>query len=70
MKKAVSASLVARPKKKRGVDRRRAIGRTDYEIFPINLARQQVMQDQVAREEERLIVTEEKLKCRMALCVG
>lgn len=48
--------------KETGVDRRRAIGRTDYEIFPINLARQQVMQDQVAREENRLIVTEEKIE--------
>ena len=48
--------------KETGVDRHRAIGRTDYEVFPINLARQQVMQDQVARDENRLIVSEEKIE--------
>lgn len=46
--------------KETGVDRRSAIGRTDYEIFPINLARQQIMQDQVAKEEGRIIISEEK----------
>jgi PAS domain S-box-containing protein len=44
-----------------GVMRAQAIGRTDYEIFPLELAHQQLHGDQVAKEENRLIISEESL---------
>ncbi|WP_172959726.1 PAS domain-containing hybrid sensor histidine kinase/response regulator [Thiomicrorhabdus aquaedulcis] len=44
-----------------GVSRAQAIGRTDYEIFPLDLAHQHLHGDQVAKEENRLIISEESL---------
>lgn len=45
-----------------GISRDEAIGRTDYEVFPIDIARKQVMGDQVAKEENRLVMTEDEMK--------
>lgn len=44
-----------------GVQRNRAIGRTDFEVFPINLARKFVDDDKQAKQSGRLIVSEEQL---------
>lgn len=45
-----------------GVDKHKAIGKTDYEIFSIDAARKQVMQDEVAREEGRIVISEESVQ--------
>ncbi|MGC9386098.1 MAG: ATP-binding protein [Hydrogenovibrio sp.] len=45
--------------KETGIDRAGAIGKTDYEIFPIQQARLAVQQDQAVIREGRLILSEE-----------
>lgn len=45
--------------KETGIDRAGAIGKTDYEIFPIQQARLAVQQDQAVIREGRLIFSEE-----------
>lgn len=44
-----------------GVERNRAIGRTDFEVFPIELARKFVDDDRQAKQGGELIVSEEQL---------
>ncbi|WP_051678497.1 ATP-binding protein [Thiomicrospira pelophila] len=44
-----------------GVERNRAIGRTDFEVFPIDLARKFVDDDRQAKQGGKLIVSEEQL---------
>ncbi|MBE0493562.1 MAG: response regulator [Thiomicrospira sp.] len=44
-----------------GVERNRAIGRTDFEVFPIELARKFVDDDRQAKQSAELIVSEEPL---------
>lgn len=45
-----------------GVSRNKAIGRTDFEIFPIELARQNVAGDQQAKTAQTLMVSEEMIQ--------
>ncbi|HEY9017189.1 ATP-binding protein [Thiomicrospira sp.] len=45
-----------------GVERNRAIGRTDFEVFPIDLARKFVDDDRQAKQGGELIVSEEQLE--------
>lgn len=44
-----------------GVERGQAIGKTDYEVFPIHLARKQAIQDKLAKEEGKLVISEEEI---------
>lgn len=44
-----------------GVERNRAIGRTDFEVFPIDLARKFVDDDRQAKQGGEIIVSEEQL---------
>lgn len=51
-----------------GIDRAMAIGKTDYEIFPIEQARQSALQDQQVVESGRLMVTEEPVQLPNGEC--
>ncbi|MGE4501344.1 MAG: ATP-binding protein [Thiomicrospira sp.] len=44
-----------------GVLRSKAIGRTDFEVYPIDFAREQVAMDQQAKQQGQLIVSEEEV---------
>lgn len=45
-----------------GVSRGRAIGRTDFEVYPIDFAREQVAADQQAKQQASVILSEEEVR--------